>query len=379
MTIWQGTERRNSRFRLFGLLVMTLGMLVSTPLSATGAKETSTAASGITVVDALDRTVTLAHKPQRVLIVGKSSPVLADAFLLFPEAAGSIIELPKTDQGTGDLYSLLQPELADGPRTPEIPSVEEVIARAPDLVLMKDFSYSGLGDKLEAMGLPVFTISLEMPEDWRTELVEIGKIVEAPRRASQLVELYRNRQDAVSSAISVVPEENRPSVLMMRVSSTDGLMTYTVAPDIWMQTRFVQDAGGVPVWLGAGFANKGFAKISFEQIAAWDPDYIYIYSYKDPAQDYVSRLKTDKRWADIPAVKAGHVKAIPGDFSSYAQPVSRWILCLQWMAADLYPNLFPGFDMEQEVRSFYTDFHGLSDESSLEQIIDRYRESVRAN
>ncbi len=355
-----------------------LVLLISLSLSAKGTTERQQTGT-VSATDALDRTVTLAQPPQRVIIVGKSAIVATDAFLLFPEAVKAVVELPKTDQGTGDLYSLLLPQLAEGARTPEIPSIEEVIARAPDLVLMKDFTYAGLGDKLTAMGVPVFTVSLEMPEDWRTELIQLGKLVGDTGRAEEVIGLYTERQDKIEQAISAIPESDRPKVLMMRVSSTDGPLTYTVAPDSWMQTRFVEDAGGVPIWLGSGFKNKGFAKISFEQIAAWNPDCIYIYSYKDPVENFLAELKNDKRWSDIPAMKAGRVKAIPGDFSNYAQPISRWILCLQWMAADLYPQSFPGFDMEQEILSFYEDFHGLTDSQAQQTIIDLYRASVQAN
>ncbi len=367
-----------SRMRITLILCLSL-LFVSTALHAQGSTEQRQRAETVNATDALDRNVMLRDLPRRVIIIGKSAIVATDAFLLFPDAVDAIVELPKTDQGTGDLYSLLLPQLADGARTPEIPSIEEVVARNPDLVLMKDFTYTGLGDKLTAMGIPVFTISLEMPEDWNAELRQLGKLVGDPGRAEEVTALYQERQDKVEQAVSDVPEQDRPKVLMMRVSSTDGPLTYTVAPDTWMQTRFVEDAGGIPVWLGSGFKNKGFAKISFEQIAAWNPDYIYIYSYKDPAEDFLTQLKKDKRWADIPAMKAGRVKAIPGDFSNYAQPISRWILCLQWMSADLYPQLFPDFDMEREICSFYEDFHGLSDPQAQREIIDRYRRSVQAN
>lgn len=366
-----------SLIRHVAVIFLLLSLLTPT-LSAKGASEKSDE-TVLTAVDAMNRTVNLAEKPERVIITGKSAVVAADAFLLFPDAVKAILELPKTDQGTGDLYSLLLPELAEGPRTPELPSIEEVIARNPDLVLMKDFTYNGLGEKLTSMGIPVFTISLEMPEDWQTELIQLGKLVGDDRRAQEVMELYQERQDKVSQAISTVPEQDRPKVLMMRVSSTDGPLTYTVAPDSWMQTRFVEDAGGIPVWLGSGFTNKGFAKISFEQIAAWNPDYIYIYSYKDPSESFLAQLQQDRRWADVPAMKAGHVKAIPGDFSNYAQPISRWILCLQWMAADLYPELFPDFDMEREIITFYKDFHGLTDPTAIDKILDLYRTSVQAN
>jgi iron complex transport system substrate-binding protein len=61
---------------------------------------------------------------------------------------------------------------------------------------------------------------------------------------------------------------------------------------------------------------------------------------------------------------------------NYFQSDSRWILALQWLAAELHPNLFPDFDMEAEIRSFYTDFYGLESEEILEALVHAYRSSV---
>ncbi len=360
------------------ILAMLLALLVPSIISAGGGKETP-AEGTISATDAMGRSVSLSTEPSRILITGKSAVVISDALMLFDDADQLLVELPKTDQGTGDLYSILMPSLASKSRTPELTSLEEVAARQPDLVMMKDFSFSSNGDRLVQMGFPVFTASLEMPENWTDEILQIGKIIGQEERAKQVTALYGQRIEAVEQQVSTIAESQRPRVLMMRVSYSSGALNYTVAPDSWMQTRLITDAGGIPVWLGSGFASKGFAKISFEQIAAWNPDYIFVYSYKEPATEFLSQLKTDSRWQQITAMREGHVLAIPGDYASYAQPVSRWILALQWMAATLHPTLFPMFDMEQEIANFYNEFHHLQDPNAIQMILEQYQASAKEN
>ncbi|MFN8598026.1 MAG: hypothetical protein U0559_17805 [Anaerolineae bacterium] len=41
--------------------------------------------------------------------------------------------------------------------------------------------------------------------------------------------------------------------------------------------------------------------MNLEQIAAWNPDQIYIIAYNGNAQDVVAKLKADSKWAALKA------------------------------------------------------------------------------
>ena len=66
---------------------------------------------------------------------------------------------------------------------------------------------------------------------------------------------------------------------------------------------------------------------------------------------------------------------MPADLVSWAQPVSRWILCLQWLAADLHPSTFPSFDPETALSSFYRDFYAVPPGPVLDALLSAYRSS----
>ena len=61
----------------------------------------------------------------------------------------------------------------------------------------------------------------------------------------------------------------------------------------------------------------------------------------------------------------------PGDFYSWDQPDTRWILGLMWIAKVLHPELFAATDLKDEIRYFYSFLYGLDDETIEREIIPR--------
>ena len=91
---------------------------------------------------------------------------------------------------------------------------------------------------------------------------------------------------------------------------------------------------------------KGWTTVNFEQIAVWNPDKIFVVAYKMPVDDAVEAIQNDANWQALKALQMGEVYAFPGDYFSWDQPDTRWVLGLNWLASKIQPGLFPGMDME---------------------------------
>jgi iron complex transport system substrate-binding protein len=65
------------------------------------------------------------------------------------------------------------------------------------------------------------------------------------------------------------------------------------------------------------------------------------------------------------------VKGFPADFYSWAQPETRWILGIQWLARDLHPETFDQTSMREELFSFYRELYGLDAERIRSLILPR--------
>ncbi len=359
---------RNLKIVLLGTLLL----LVSFTLTAQAQREPFAQLDNRTATDALGREVTVSLPIERIMVVGRAAVMPADALFMFPAADDIEILLAKTDQGLGDFFSLVDPEFAGNKRLGQQVGAEEIIAYNPSLVLTKTSNYDSVVTLLEPFSIPVFVMDLETPQAWKDEIVQLGKLLNDEETPQRMIQAFEKRELAVEANIATVKEHARPSVLMMQAAASDGITAFSVSPKTWIQTTLVERAGGNPVWLDTNLAANSWRKVSFEQIAAWNPAKIVLISYRTPATEYLSVIKGSPQWQQLQAIATNNLISAPADMMNYAQSDSRWILALQWLAAELHPQLFKDFDMEDEIRSFYKDFYRVTDESILAALIAAY-------
>ncbi|MDY0289833.1 MAG: ABC transporter substrate-binding protein [Sphaerochaeta sp.] len=362
------------------ILLALLVLVLSLSLFAQGTTEKQMQESdAFRATDANGRTLLLTEKPTSIMVAGKAAVMPANALFLFPEVETMALQLSKTDQGLGDFFSLLRPSLDENPRFAQNASVEEIASKNPQLVLLKATHYDSIAKKLDQLGVPNFTMNLESYEDWKAEIVELGKLLKNPGRAQEILSLYEGRLKEITDAVSSIPEDKKTRVLLLQGLNSDNANSFKVAPDSWMQTWMVDQVGANAVWKGANIASSGWSTVSFEQIAAWDPQVIYIVSYKTPTDSFLEEIYSSSLWAGLKAVQANQVKAAPADVMSYLQPVSSWILGAEWMAQDLYPQFFSEMQMEEQVRSFYKEMYSITDKAKLDYLVGRFNASVALN
>ena len=173
-------------------------------------------------------------------------------------------------------------------------------------------------------------------------------------------------------------DEERPSVLLVYYNETDGQAAVQVPPLSWMQTTMVEMAGGRPVWQDIEL-GKGWTKVNFEQIAVWNPDKIFVVAYKMPIEDAVDAIREDENWQALNALNTGEIYAFPGDYFSWDQPDTRWVLGLNWLATKIQPDLFGDVDMEEMTFDFYATLYELDADAFGEcSIADQRRLSLKS-
>jgi len=328
---------------------------VTSPMPVTAVTSSSTR---VEAVDALGRTVRLSAPPRRIVLAGKASLLLADAVYTFPDAPQRVVAFTKGKKSLGFL-ALLDPKAAQKAVLAREVGPEQVAALHPDLVIIKSFLYPKLGKALEDLGVPVFTMQLEAPEQYPRELRQLGRLLGEPDRGEQIAQFYETKAQAIRQALNGVTTPVRPRVLLIRSTLRGGQTAYAVPPRDWIQTRMVALAGGVPVWTDV--QGNGWVPVTLDQIAAWNPDQIFVISYEtDPAQA-AAEFSASPLLSALKAVSQQRVYPIPKDFLSWDQPDTRWILGMEWMAKHLHPDLFANLDMRAAVKEFYGTLYGLHD------------------
>ena len=350
---------KNIRYILIAVLFL---MLVS---CTTPAQKGSS--DPITIVDALDRTVEFETLPERIVIGGNGSLMVADAVTAFPEGREKLVAYAKTDQGKGSFTEVVVDDTVEviEDRT----SVETIASYQPDVVLLKTYMQD-LGNTLEELSIPVVYLNLETYEQYQQDITNLGILLGNTQRADGLLGYFTEIVDSVEENTAALTDEDKPSVLFAYYDARDGAVALKVPSMQWAQTEVIERAGGIPVWDDIELESS-WTVVSFEQIAAWNPDIIFVTSYFDNVDDVKQILLEDVQWQQLEAVKNDQLFAFPMAFYSWDQPHTRWGITQLWVAHNTHPELFPDFDFEQEAVEFYTLFYGWTEEQYQEIIQPR--------
>jgi len=314
--------------------------------------------AGITVVDAVGRTVKFSRPPERIVVAGKAVFMLADALYLFPEAVPRIVAIGRTVQTKLDFIPVIDPGYAHKTILESDAGPEQIAAARPDAVILKSSVAQSLGRSVEALGVPVVYLDFETPEQYGRDLLTLGRLFRDEERAMALIASFRRWTDRTARALEGLAERDKPRVLLVYYNAQGGAVALSVPPLGWIQTTLVRLSGGIPVWKDAQIGS-GWTRVSVEQIAAWDADQIYVVGYSTEAGEAVRRLRTDPQWQALRAVKQGKLYAFAGDFYCWDQPDPRWVLGLTWLASKVNPDRFTDLDLPREIRSFYGEFYGM--------------------
>lgn len=327
------------------------------------------------ITDATGHTARLSGFPEEIAITGKASVMVQDAVFMFDKADQRVKALENRNQSVYDFLPVVDPTIEDKDLFTMDAGPEQVAAVQPDLVLMKNFNKRGVGESIERLGIPVLYLDLETPGIFYEDIRMLATVFGEPERGEEIQRFYETRVERLREMTAGVPEENKPRVLLLRYSGQGGDMTFSVPSSSWLQTEMVELVGGRPVWKGAG-EGGGWSIVNMEQIAAWDPDQIYIIDYRGQAGDVVDRLEKDPLWASLTAGKEGQLYAFAFDFYSWDQPDTRWILGLQWLATKIHPVRTQEIDIMDEVKEFYSELYRLDQDTIQEQVLPKMKGDV---
>ncbi|HDN19483.1 MAG TPA: hypothetical protein ENF46_00095 [Candidatus Acetothermia bacterium] len=301
-----------------------------------------TLAQGFTVVDQVGREVSLPVIPQRVICTyGVITWYLYALGVQDRLVLGSYIGL-KPDTPFWALLETIDPKLPHKAYRGK-PTVEEILARDPDLVLGSKVKDLELAAALEEVGIPTLLFFAETPEGIKGALSLLGKVFGVEGRAARLISYFDEKTREIAASIPSGIE--KPKVLFV---GTDPLR---VASGEMYQSAMIELAGGRSVTRGIpGY----WQSVNIEQVLLWNPDVVFIAPYgRVTPEDILG----DPLWADIGAVRSGRVYKLPRVLAPWDIPTPESFLGIVWMALKLHPDL--SLDLGVEAKRFYREFYGL--------------------
>jgi iron complex transport system substrate-binding protein len=362
----RNTRARRPWVRLAAFVVL---ICITAGAYATGIAEQSARQTRY-VTDGLGRRVEIPSHPTRIVTAGRAVLMIADALYMFESGPERIVGIGRIDQGRGNFLPAIDLRYDRKTVLERDVGPEQVVALTPDLVVLKSFMKESLGDGIKRLGIPVIYVDLETPEQYQRDLTLLGDVLGEESRAAALARYYSDATAAVAGAVSSLSDADRPHSLFIYATVTGGDVAFDIPPAGWIQTQMVELAGGAPVWSDQN-PGGGWLTIGFEQIAAWDPEKIFLVAYRDDASAIRDALLKQPAWQELSAVEQGEFHVFPSDFYSWDQPDARWALGLQWLATRMHPSRFDGLDLRQIVYRFFGFAYGMSNEQVDDIIFSR--------
>jgi iron complex transport system substrate-binding protein len=321
-------------------------------------------AGPIEVTDAAGIAVTLDKPAARVVVIGAAPFIPLHMFYMFDQARDRLAGFEVRGQVTDEFLELIDPDLSLKQTLAANPGPESVAALAPDLVITKSTVEGQAARTLKTLGIPVMHVGAETPGMFLADIRNLGKVLGQEHRADTIVQFYTDKLAQIQQAVAPVPDSSRPRVLVMEYSNRGNRQALNVPAPGWIQTQQAVISGGRLVWTEGISVRDGWQITGFEQIAAWNPDKIFlIVWYQLKGTEVLDSLYRDPKWATLAAVKQHELHLFPQDIFGWDSASPRWILGALWMAKKSYPEKFADLDIPGSVTAFYTRMYGLDPET----------------
>lgn len=314
-------------------LLLALSLLLSLSVCVLG--------EGITLTDQTGRQLTLAETPGRIV----SGYYISSSALIALGLEDKLVGI-EAKAGTRPIYARSAPALMELPSvgTAKEFDLEGCVALKPELVILPA-KLKSAAETLEGLGIPVLLVNPESQQQMEQMVFLLGQATDTQDRAEALLGFIAGQREKLEALLA---EGEKPRVYLAGNSS----LLCTAGAGMY-QSDMMLLAGGENV--AAGIADTYWADISYEQLLAWNPDYIVLAS---DASYTVEEVLADPNLADCAAVKNGNVLRLPGDAEAWDSPVPGGILGSVWLASALHPHRMSPEDRDAIINQFYETFYG---------------------
>lgn len=297
----------------------------------------------VTIIDQKGREVVIESEPQRIV----SGYYISSSLLIALELDDRMVGIEaKADKRP--IYSLSAPELIDLPSVGSAKEfdLEACLAAEPDLVILPA-KLSDTADTISELGIPVILVK---PED-ADLFIEMADIIATATNTKEKEAILTGYILETRNLLEEnLPDDNSYTVYL--AGNSDFLST---ASNGMYQTDMITLAGGTNV--ASEIEDNYWVEVSYEQVLAWNPDYIILAS---DAEYTVEDVLNDENLSTLNAVVNGNVYQLPDDAEAWDSPVPGSILASVWVANVMYPDNISDDICNETIEEFYETFYGFS-------------------
>ncbi|MBX4858951.1 ABC transporter substrate-binding protein [Rhizobium sophorae] len=224
-----------------------------------------------------------------------------------------------------------------------VPNVEALTASNPDLVIQWGDRGADIVAPITNAGLTTMLILYGTEELTRDYMTMAAKAIGKPERIGELVEWRDRVQKDIQAKATAIPDDKKPSVLYLGRALSDISASGTKGNyNAWS----IQLAGG----RNASGELNGTVSVNKEQIAAWNPDVIFLNAFE--AKLNIDWVYNDPILSLTNAAKSKRVYKMPLGGYRWDPPSQESPLSWMWTANLLHPEIFK-YDLRTEMKTAY--------------------------
>ena len=344
-------------FALILTIVMCFGLFAG---CATGSTNVQT---GRTITDGAGRQVTVPETVESIVCVG----VGALRYTCYMGAAELVagVEDYEATKGIDRLYNYVNHEKFQNLPiigTNGVPYAEEIIAVAPQVIVMSKSANADADDLQAQTGTPVVVIpgSDTTLDDNAYETIRIlGELYGREDRATELTAYLKGLQEDLDSRTKDIPDSEKPSVYVGGVSfkghhGFEGTEA-GYGPFVLIHAKNLADTTG----------QTGAFNIDLEQVLAWNPDILFV-DFNGMALINEDYGKNPDYYNALSAVQEGKVYS-QISFRSSASNLETALADAYYAACVMYPQQFVDVDPVQKAGEIFEMLLGSNPYADLKE------------
>ena len=306
---------------LFSLVV---ALTLMTACTTTPVSTPTPTPGPITITDDLNRTVTVAEIPQRIVSLSPSNTEILFALDLGDKVVGvtDFCDYPeellaKIDAGETQRVGAPWPSF----------SLETIVSLDPDLAFAVGETVPDYVNDLEGLGIPVVILQ---PHDIDDILHDIELVGEITRKETEAEELIDEMEAHMVSTCTITASANTTPTVFYELDASNPALPWTAGSGTFVDILINLAAGE-----NIASAVEGWTTFSLENLITSDPDMIILgdYPWVSP-EDVMAR----EGWGTLRAIQNGSIYPINVDLVSRAGP--RIFDGLEELAKIIHPELF---------------------------------------
>lgn len=294
----------------------------------------------ITVVDQAGREVTIEKEPQRLI----SAYYITSSLLMALDLDERIVGIENNPEKRA-IYGLSAPDLLTLPQigTAKELDLEACAALEPDLLILP-MKLKNVVSILEELGMTVLLVDPEDQQRLNGMIELVGKAANKNEEAEILLDFIAEQQKFLSEVLAGV---DMPTVYLAGNSSM-----LKTAGNAMYQADMIRLAVGSNT--AGAIEDTYWAEIDYEQLLAWDPEYIILAA---EATYTVDDVLADSNLAGCKAVVSGNVYRLPNQAEAWDSPVPGSVLGAIWLANILHSDRVSDAECIARINDYYETFY----------------------